>query len=108
MSSKVAGNGDWILPEPIFVRCVWQDWERQGYRAGVQQYGHSSRGSLGWQFSCTTMKVRTLACAISDVKRIIEFKGLIVRGNNHSDCAHSCRYCPIGRKRSIITLEHYE
>jgi hypothetical protein len=54
------------------------------------------------------MKVRTLACAISDVKRIIEFKGLIVRGNNHSDCAHSCRYCPIGRKRSIITLEHYE
>jgi hypothetical protein len=44
----------------------------------------------------------------SGVKRNIEVKTLIVRGNNHSDCAHSCRYCPIGRKRSVITLERYE
>jgi hypothetical protein len=41
------------------------------------------------------------------MRRAVEVKTLIVRGNNRSDCSHSCRYCPIGRKRSVIALERY-
>lgn len=31
-----------------------------------------------------------------------------IRGNNFSDCAHGCRYCPIKRKHSPIDLDRYE
>ncbi len=41
------------------------------------------------------------------MKRRIQPHTLIIRGNNRSDCAHGCRYCPIKRKRSVVERDRF-
>jgi hypothetical protein len=38
----------------------------------------------------------------------VQVTGAHIRGNIYSNCAHSCRYCPISRKQSPIALDRYE